>query len=109
MTRDGSPERVPDWLLGGHVRRRVLERLTDKRGWTAAALAAEIDAGDATVFEVLRVLKPLGAVERVGARGTYRLSHDGLGSAIRTLVTAGSRFSHERVARPPGRVKNQGS
>jgi hypothetical protein len=107
MTRDQVPERVPDWLLGGHVRRRVFEHLQAKKGWTAAALAKEIDACEATVFEVFRALKPLEAIEPVGARGTYRLSESGVGGAIRKLLAAGSAFSDQKVSRPPGRVKSQ--
>jgi hypothetical protein len=107
MTRDQSPERIPDWLLGGRVRRRVFERLTDRQGWTARDLAEEIDAGVATVFEVFRALRPLGALEPTGPRGSYRLASSGVGGAIRRLLVAGSGFAGEPVSRPPGRVKRQ--
>jgi hypothetical protein len=106
MTRDKSPERVPDWLLGGHVRRRVLENLAD-REWTAIELAEHINAAAPTVFEVLRAMKPIGAVERVGPRGAYRLSRRGVGKAIRTLLVAAEPFREEVVSRPPGRVLRQ--
>jgi hypothetical protein len=107
MTRDESPERVPDWLLGGRVRRRVFERLTDKRGWKAKDLAEKIDAGEATVFEMFRALKPLGALEPTGPRGAYRLTQTGIGGAIRKLVASGRPHAEEPVARPAGRVKRQ--
>ena len=106
MTRDQTPEQVPDWLLGGHVRRRVLENLLNKQGWTAIDLAEHIDAGQASVFEVFRAMKPLGALERAGPRGTYRLSHHGVGAAIRCLIAASAQFNDDPVSRPPGRVKS---
>jgi hypothetical protein len=107
MTRDAVPERVPDWLLGGHVRRRVFERLRARHGWSASALAEEIDAGEATVYEVFRALKPLGALEAAGPPGSYRLTRSGVGKAIRALLRAGANFEHESLSRPPGRVKGQ--
>jgi hypothetical protein len=106
MTRDKSPERVPDWLLGGHVRRRVLENLAE-RPWTAIALAEHIDAAEPTVFEVFRAMKPLGAVEPVGTRGTYRLSRGGMGKAIRALIRSAEPYRDRPVSRPPGRVQRQ--
>lgn len=109
MTRDAAPERVPDWLLGGHVRRRVFEQLRSSDGWNAADLAKEINAGQATVYDVFRVLKPLGALEPTGRRGSYRLTRTGVGKAIRLLLEASSQFSEQQVSRPPGRIKNQGS
>jgi hypothetical protein len=103
MTRDKGPERVPDWLLGGHVRRRVLEALAEK-AWTAIDLAEHIDAAEPTVFEVFRAMKPLGAIERVGTRGTYQLSNEGVGDALRRLIDAAKPFRADPVSRPPGRV-----
>jgi hypothetical protein len=107
MTRHEAPERVPDWLLGGHVRRRVFEQLRSREGWTAPELAHEIDAGQATVYDLFRALKPLGALEPTGPRGAYRLTRSGLGKAIRALLDAGSPFEKDAVSRPPGRVKCQ--
>lgn len=102
MRREKSPERVPDWLLGGHVRRRVLEAL-DEQGWTAIELAEHINAAEPTVFEVFRAMKPLGGIEPVGPRGTYRLSHDGIGSAVRALIQAAKPFEGDPVSQPPSR------
>lgn len=107
MTRHDAPERVPDWLLGGHVRRRVFEELRARKGWTAPKLAEEIDAGQATVYEVFRALKPLGALESTGTHGAYRLTRSGVGKAIRALLDAGSAYEEDPVSRPPGRVKRQ--
>jgi hypothetical protein len=109
MTLHKAPERVPDWLLGGHVRRRVFEHLRSSDGWNAPELAKEINAGQATVYDVFRALKPLGALEPTGPRGSYRLTRSGVGNAIRLLLDAGSQFSEQQVNRPPGRIKNQGS
>lgn len=104
MTRHDAPERVPDWLLGGHVRQRIFEQLRSPEGWTAPALADEIDAGQATVYDVFRALRPLGALEATGP-GAYRLTSSGVGKAIRALLAAGSEFEQDPVSRPPGRVK----
>jgi predicted transcriptional regulator len=107
MTRIDAPERVPDWLLGGRVRRRVITALTSKEGCNVADLAEEINAGDATVYEVLRALRGMGALEKV-ARGRWRLARDQpVARALRALVAAGHEHSDWRVSRPPGRVKRQ--
>lgn len=106
MTRIDAPERVPDWLLGGRVRRRVLEKLDEAPGSTAREIADKIDAGEATVYEILRALTPLDALTRLG-RGRYRLNRQSpVGRAIRALLRAGAPFADKAVDRPPGRVKN---
>jgi predicted transcriptional regulator len=107
MTRLDAPERVPDWLLGGQVRRRVLEGLVRPCGCNVAELAEEIGAGEATVYEVVRALREIGAVERV-ARGRYRLALEPpVAEALRLLVAASREFADRPVSRPPGRVKQQ--
>lgn len=104
MTRIDAPQRVPDWLLGGRVRRRVLERLATDDGWTARTLAEEIDAGEATVFELFRALKAVGALDQMEA-GRYRLAkHNALASAIRGLITAAAPLADQAVDRPPSRM-----
>ena len=75
-----ATERVPDWLLGGHVRRRVLEAL-DEQGWTAIELAEHINAAEPTVFEVFRAMKPLGVSNR-SAQGA-RTDSATMASAVR--------------------------
>jgi hypothetical protein len=107
MTRIEDPERVPDWLLGGRVRRRVLQALDGRRGARAVEIAAMINAGEATVFEVIRGLKRIGAVEPV-ARGSYRIAReDRIGCALHNLLVAAETKRDEPVSRPPGRVKRQ--
>lgn len=105
MTRIDAPERVPDWLLGGRVRRRVFERLATTDGWTARALAAEIDAGEATVFELFRALRKLEALDHVD-RGSYRLADNNpVADAIRALLNASAPLASHPVDRPPSRRK----
>lgn len=107
MTRLDAPERMPDWLMGGQVRRRVFEALARPRGCKAAALAEEIGASEATVYEVIRALKQIGAVEKL-ERGRYRLAHEQrVAQALRSLVVAAREFADTPVSRPPGRVKRQ--
>jgi len=107
MTRDPTPERVPDWLLGGRVRRRIFAALAAPAGAAANQIAKDIDAGPAFVYEVLRALKPINAVESTGTRGHYRLTKTGVGEAIRNLLDAGAAFSEKPVSRPSGRVKRE--
>jgi biotin operon repressor len=105
MTRLSTPERVPDWLLGGRVRRRVFEGLVQPDGCNAAELAEEIGASDSTVYEVIRALRDIGAIEKV-ARGRYRLADQSrLAKALRSLIAASGEFADRPVSRPPGRIK----
>jgi predicted transcriptional regulator len=105
MTRLSTSERVPDWLLGGQVRRRVFEGLARRGGCKAAELAEEIDAGESTVYEVIRALKHMGAIEEL-ERGRYRLARQTrVAKALRSLVTASRDFADVPVDRPPGRIK----
>jgi DNA-binding transcriptional ArsR family regulator len=107
MTRLEAPERIPDWLLGGPVRRRVFEALVCSDGCNAAELASEIGAGEATVYEVIRALRGIGAIETV-ARGRHRLARGpGVAKALRSLIDASREFADTPVDRPPGRVKRQ--
>lgn len=89
------------------MRRRVLEGLA-AQPWTAIALAEHINAGEATVFEVIRALKAIGGVDRIaGSRGSYQLSAAGIGEALRALIDAAKPFDEHAVSRPPGRVIRQ--
>lgn len=105
MTRLEAPERVPDWLLGGQVRRRVFEGLARRRGCKATELAEEIGASESTVYEVIRALRAIGAIEEI-ARGRYRLARQPrVAKALKSLVVASRDFADVSVSRPPGRVK----
>jgi hypothetical protein len=102
-------EIVPDWVLGGVTRRRILERLAETGdGWTAQALENELAIGRAWVFEVLRALKAIDAVERVpGSRAAYRLSQtEPVGAALRVLLKALQPYADTPVSRPPSRKPN---
>lgn len=77
-----------DWLLGGNRKRRILECLTDapEEGWSAEALAAHLEIGQATVYETFRALKGANLLDRVRPR-RYRLaSETDLADKLRALV-----------------------
>src|SRR4051794_14199187 len=106
----GSNERpddvVPDWLLGGNRKRRVLQALADDDrpgGWTAAELSATLGCGRTTAHEILRTLRPLDVLEdRPG--GGVRLARRGvLATALRRLLDALHPLEAEAVDRPPRR------
>jgi DNA-binding IclR family transcriptional regulator len=96
---------VPDWLLGGNRKRRVLELLADEKhgGWTAAELSIEIDCGRTTAHEILRTLDAMGVLEEA-PKGGMRLAHTGdLAEALRALLDALVLYRSETVERPPRR------
>jgi hypothetical protein len=92
---------VPDWLLGGNRKRRVLAALAERdRDWTVDELADEVACGITTVYEIVRALRPLGVLD--DADGRLRLDLDEqLGQAIATLVKALEPHIEEAVDRPP--------
>jgi DNA-binding IclR family transcriptional regulator len=97
-------DQVPDWLLGGNRKRRVLAALADRAdGWTPAELSYELGCGVTTVYEILRGLRPLGLVERLPA-GRVRLSRTGaLARSLRALLVALEPLEGRLVDRPPRR------
>jgi hypothetical protein len=103
-----KPELVPDWLLGGAGRRQILERLAEDDGWTGRALEKELDVGHAWVFEVLRALRQMGAIELVpDTRGSYRLSKSApLGLSLRATLEALEPYAATPVSRPPSRRRS---
>lgn len=104
--RPTQSEVVPNWVLGGAARRAILERLAEADdGWTGKALELELGLGHAWVFEVLRALRAIGAVELTpGTRAAYRLSStDPVGCALQALVTALHPYANTPVSRPPRR------
>lgn len=94
---------VPDWLMGGNRKRRVLASLADQareRGWTVAELVEELGCGRTTAFEIVRALRPLGVL--LAGEGRLRLDQDTqLGAAIASMVIALEPFGTEPVDRPP--------
>jgi len=96
-----DPHRVPDWMLGGHRRRLILQALATDGGCNADALASEADIGRSTVFEMLRALRDIGAIARA-PDGSWRLDTDtALGAAINDLLTAVLPLDGCAVDRPP--------
>lgn len=105
-SNDRPPDLVPDWLLGGNRKRRILVALAAPQpdgGWTAQELSAELACGPTTVYEVLRSLRPLGVLE-AGADGRVRLGREQeLARALRALLVALAPLEEQRVDRPPRR------
>src|SRR4051812_10283574 len=92
---------VADFLLGGHRKRLIVERLASDDGWTAVALTKTLGIGRTTVFEVIRALHAADALDEL-ADARYRLSKTKpLGRAVRNLLTALAAVGRKRVARPP--------
>jgi hypothetical protein len=94
---------VPDWLMGGNRKRRVLACLADpdrEQGWTVAQLVEELGCGRSTAFEIVRGLRSLGVL---GVRdGRIRIDLEThLGAAIAGMLTALKPFSTRPVDRPP--------
>src|SRR4051812_46897347 len=81
---------VPDWLLGGNRKRRVLQALTEDRqdGWTAAQLTTELGCSRTTAHEILRSLRPLGVLESRPGGGVRLGEDDPLAVALRDLLLA---------------------
>lgn len=105
-TADAGPERVPDWMLGGTARRRVLERLAeDGPGWSGEDLAKNLGLGRAWTFEIMRILRAINAVEQLSS-GRYRLaSSEPLAQSLRNLLAALRPFVDTPVDRPPSRKR----
>ena len=94
---------VPDWLMGGNRKRRVVASLADQareRGWTVAELVEEVGCGRTTAFETVRGLRALGVL--LTKEGRVRLDHDTqLGAAIAGMLKALEPFGTQPVDRPP--------
>jgi DNA-binding IclR family transcriptional regulator len=57
---------VPDWLLGGNRKRRVLTALADAErepGWSVRELIDDLRCGRSTVYEIVRALRTLNVLE----------------------------------------------
>lgn len=95
---------VPDWLLGGNRKRRVLAALAEpdrSEGWRPSDLAAELRCGRTTVFEIVRALRALEVILE-DAQGYVRLDPGtDLGDALVKFVQAIEAFADETVDRPP--------
>ncbi len=100
---------VPDWLLGGNRKRRVLAALAEQereRGWSVHELVSDLRCGRSTAYETIRALRALDVVDGVFA-GRLRLDvGTDLGEAIARLLQALAPFAEEPVDRPP-RARNR--
>jgi hypothetical protein len=95
------PDAVADFLLGGHRKRLIIERLASDDGWSGAELVNKLRIGRATVFEVIRALNAADALDAL-PEARYRLSKTkSLGRALRKLVAALAENGTKKVARPP--------
>jgi DNA-binding IclR family transcriptional regulator len=94
---------VPDWLLGGNRKRRVLDALAkpqDAAGWKPAQLAETLKCGRTTVFEIVRVLRGLKILEEDA--GHVRIASSApLGRALIDLLDAVDNFMDQAIDRPP--------
>jgi len=96
------PDVVPDWLLGGNRKRRVLQALAvGGRGWTAAQLSEEVGCGRTTAHEILRGLQPLGLLETAPQGGVRLARSSALARALRALLAAVKPLEQKEVDRPP--------
>ena len=94
---------VPNWFLGGERRRLLLEAIIarPKRGWTIAELKQRTGCGQATAYEVVRVLRDLGLVEPPDSSRRYRLSPDHrLAAPLQELLKALRVYASRPVDRP---------
>lgn len=95
---------VPDWLLGGNRKRRVIEALARtgrRKGWTAAELSEELECGVTTAHEILRALRPLDVLEELPGGGVRLARRPGLATALRSMIRALAPLEGEAVERPP--------
>ena len=94
---------LPDWLMGGNRKRRVLASLSDpdrEGGWTVAELVEELACGRSTVFEIVRGLRAVGVLSARDGRIRLDLETQ-LGAAIAQLLAALEPFAAREVDRPP--------
>jgi IclR helix-turn-helix domain len=102
----GRPqEEIPDWLLGGNRKRRVLVALAGapSAGWKVSELAKQLGCGPTTVYEILRVLRTLGVLEKRAGGGLALSEQGNVALALRGLLTALAPFDGCPVDRPPRR------
>jgi hypothetical protein len=108
MANAGKPEGreadvVPAWFLGGRCRRLLLEALLTrpKRGWTVPELMERAACGQATAYEVVRVLSDIGLLQPTDVRHRYRFDDDHqLAKPLRSLVSALRPYASRPVQRP---------
>jgi hypothetical protein len=100
---ESTPDVVPDWFLGGERRRLLLQTISSRRrrGWTVAELREKTDCGQATAYEVVRVLTDIGLLQPPDSLHRYRLNEDHrLAAPLRDLLGALRPYSSRPVRRP---------
>lgn len=108
MTKAGKSEDregdvVPAWFLGGRRRRLLLEALISrpKRGWTVPELMERAACGQATAYEVVRVLSDIGMLQPPDDSHRYRFDDDHrLVEPLRSLLRALRPYASRPVERP---------
>lgn len=109
MTKTDMPEGqegdvVPAWFLGGRRRRLLLEALVTrpKRGWTVPELMERAACGQATAYEVVRVLSEIGLLQSPDDLHRYRFDDTHrLAEPLRSLLQALRPYASRPVPRPP--------
>jgi hypothetical protein len=94
---------VPDWLLGGNRKRRVLAALADpqrEHAWTVRELVAQLRCGRSTVYETIRALRALDVLDLADGRLQFDPDSE-LANAIVALIHALAPFASQGVDRPP--------
>jgi biotin operon repressor len=95
---------VPDWLLGGNRKRRLLaELLENPNRLGAEGLADHLGCGRSTAFETIRALRALDAIEQDQAHGVRLVADHELTKAVGVMLKALQPFADEPVDRPPRR------
>lgn len=97
-----SGDVVPDWLMGGNRKRRVLAALANPdRGWSVRELVEGLGCGRSTAYEIVRALRALSVLNEETDGGLHLDLNTDLGVAIARLVEALEPLAHEPVDRPP--------
>lgn len=95
---------VPDWLMGGNRKRRILAALASpsrRDGWTVKELIDELQCGRSTAYETVRGLRALGVLQ-ITSSGRVRLAARApLTKAIKRMIGALEPYATDSVDRPP--------
>jgi DNA-binding IclR family transcriptional regulator len=93
---------VPDWLLGGNRKRRILWALTKEGpGATIRDLVDTLGCGTTTAFETVRALRALGVIDQDSEHRVRLDEGHQLTAAIRAMLSALEPFEDQLVDRPP--------
>lgn len=99
----GEKDVVPAWFLGGKRRRLLLEALVTRprKGWTVPELMERAACGQATAYEVVRVLSDIGLLQPPDDLHRYRFDDDHrLAEPLQSLLQALRPYASRPVERP---------